>query len=213
MMWTGRTRSAGSGPVGLLLLSCLAAVGCGGDSSPTSPELPAEEIYLGQGSAVLSIYRTTDLGAGGHFELETELTLYTDHGLEATATAPKRVRGYADTEAVILASGTGTSHTMTALIPVEYRIDGTFYPAPRYPWQLQIVETPFLDVVLPDGTGCRARRGRRAGYASAPAAPAGPPSRRTRGVTIVTRVPPPRRLSISNRPPSVCSRSRMLNRP
>jgi hypothetical protein len=134
---------------GVVLMGCLVAVGCGGSGSATTPELPGEEIYLQGGSAMLRVDRTLDFGTGGAFEMETELTLVTDHTFVAYSNERANVSGYteAQAEAILIGTGTGGSHTETAWIPVEYQVQGAFYPAPRCEWKLKIIETLLLSEV------------------------------------------------------------------
>jgi hypothetical protein len=142
-------QTTGWGAAGVVLLSALVAVGCGGSGSVTGPELPGEEIYLQGGSAMLRVDRTLDFGTGGAFEMETELTLTTDQIFITDPNQRSRVFGYteAEAEAILIGTGTGGSHTETAWIPVEYQVEGVFHPAPRCEWELKIIETLFLSKV------------------------------------------------------------------
>jgi len=113
-------------------------------------ELPAENVYPEDGSAMLKVDRSLDFGAGGSWKLATDVTLLTYHGLVGDPNLPTRVTGHAEAEVEAVAVGTGQtgiSHTETTMIPVEYQVEGKFYPAPRCEWELKVIETLFLSKV------------------------------------------------------------------
>lgn len=119
----------------------------------SAPELPAEEIYLGQGSAMLNIERNWDFGTLGYFEMGADFTIYTYHGLVGEPGETNKVTGLTESEFTLELGRTGTTGGVaftTATGPVTYEVDGFFYPEAAgigCEWHLVVTETLHLSLV------------------------------------------------------------------
>lgn len=95
-------------------------------------ELSAEEIFLGEESAMLKIERDWDFGALGFFEMGADFTIRTTHGLLDEPRKTNKVFGSTESEFILEMGRTGTTGgiaTTTATGPVSYEVEGFFYPA------------------------------------------------------------------------------------
>lgn len=116
------------------------------------PELPGEEIYPGEGSAMLKIERDWNFGALGYFEMGGDFTIYTFHGLVGEPGETNKVTGSTESEFILELGRTGTTGgvaTTTATGPVSYEVEGFFYPeALGLGCEFQLVVTEILHLSL-----------------------------------------------------------------
>lgn len=103
-----------------------------GPTEPDETEMPAEEIFQDQGSAMLKIERDWDFGTLGYFEMGADFTFYTFHGLVGDPGETNKATGSTESEFTLELGRTGTTGgvaTTTATGPVSYEVEGIFYPS------------------------------------------------------------------------------------
>jgi len=101
-------------------------------ANPDEIEMPAEEIFQGEGSAMLKIERNWDFGTLGYFEMGADFTFYTFHGLVGEPGETNKATGSTESEFTLELGRTGTTGgvaTTTATGPVSYEVEGFFYPS------------------------------------------------------------------------------------